>query len=498
VIAIIIAATQRAEFYGLDEHLPLPLFPLGDRPILHHIVDFLAGQGIRRFEFVLGHLPEKIEAYLGDGACFGCSFGFHVLSSESNSLRMIEAIAAGLDDDIVLGRGDRLPDFQLRTGASPTLYMTTSGTWTGWAVLPRASGLFPSLQTYASGKTKIRETTFREAVVTRELSFENGEHLLRSQHDLLSGAFPASMIGGRETEPGIWISRNVSLHPTVRLLAPVYIGPNCRIGMNARIGPSVVVSEGCIVEEQSSVVNSLIAPRTYIGKGLELEDVIIDRNRVVNTKFETAFLVSETFLLSGLARQKRPRVLRRFVSSLLAFGLFLVFFPIAALTLIFLLLSDRGEFVLERAIRIPAVNHPDAWSEYQFLRFRSHAATAGWWVYFVVEAWLGLLSVIKGDLSLVGVKPRSRRAVEQLSSDWRSIYLESKGGLITEAFVMFGRVPSKDELYTAEAYYTAVQNLPHDLKLLRLYLMRLLTNSDQSPVELVEDSTPGTSGGEPI
>src|ERR1700722_8890867 len=137
MLAIIVAAAQRSEMYGLDEHLPLPLFPLVDRPILHHIIDSLASQGVRRFEFVLGHLPEKIETYLGDGTRWGCSFGFHLLPSESDPLRVVQTIAAGLDDEVVLGRGDRLPDFQLWTAASATLFMTDAGAWTGWAVLPR-------------------------------------------------------------------------------------------------------------------------------------------------------------------------------------------------------------------------------------------------------------------------------------------------------------------------------------------------------------------------
>jgi NDP-sugar pyrophosphorylase family protein len=493
MIAIIVAAAKKSEMYGLDEHLPLPLFPLVDRPILHHIIDSLASQGVRRFEFVLGHLPEKIETYLGDGARWGCSFGFHLLPSESDPLLTVERIAASLDDEVVLGRGDRLSDFQLWTAASATLFMTAAGAWTGWAVLPRASGLYASLRSYVSCETRAHALAFREVVVNRELSFENAPELLRSQHDLLSGAFRGSTVGSREKRPGIWISRNVSVNHTAKLLAPVYIGPSCRIGKNARIGPSAVISEGCIVDEQSSVANSVVAPRTYIGRGLELEDVIVDRNRLVNAKLGTAFLVSESFLLSGLARQKKPRMLHGLVSRLGALALFLLLFPIAGLTLIFLLLSGRGELVYERALRLPAANSAHSWKDYRYLRFRLQAETmAGWWTYFVAEVWPGLISVMKGDLFLVGVRPRSRQEVEGLSDDWRSTYLGSKGGLITEAFVMFGRAPSEDELYTAEAYYTATASIWHDIKLLRLYLSRLLINSDRSPAGCPEGSALGS------
>ncbi len=482
MIAVIVAAAQRSEVYGLDEHLPLPLFSLGDRPILHHIVDRLASQGVRRFEFVLGHLPEKLEAYLGDGARWGASFRFHLLVSESNPLPLVEAIIAGLDDDIVLGRGDALPEIQLPSSVTPTLYVSDNGVWTGWAILPRSSALLTKLVFGVAGTPESSEVPFQKIAVARQLSFENVQELLRSQKDLLTGAFNGSEISARQTEPGIWISRNVSLHPSVELKAPVYIGPNCKLESGVRAGPSVVIGEGSIVDEKTSLIDSLVAPGTYIGQGLELEHVIVDRNRLVNTRLEAAFLVSENFLLSALARQKKPRIFHRLVSRLGALAIFLLLFPISALTMLFLLLTGEAELVRKRAVGIPTAQDPHNWKEYRYLRLRlEDSVPAGWWSYFVAEVWPGLLSVIRGELFLVGVKPRSRQEVDKLPDDWRSLYLSSKGGLITEALVMFGRSPSEDELYTAEAYYSAVQSARHDLKLLYLYFVRLITNSDRGP-----------------
>jgi NDP-sugar pyrophosphorylase family protein len=478
MIAVILAAAERSELHGLDEHLPLPLFPLVDRPILHHVVDLVAALGVRRFEFVLGHLPEKVEAFLGDGARWGASFGFHLLPSMSDPLELAQTIAAGLEDDILLGTADTLPDLQLPPAPGPTAYFDEAGEWTGWAVLPRSSRSLAQLRSYRSGASLPEAVT----VTSRRLSFRGARELLQSQAELLSGVFPASGISGRESKPGIWLSRNVSLHPTVELKPPVYIGPNCKIEMGVRLGPSVVVSDGSIIDERSSAAHSLVAPGTYIGQGLELESVIVDRNRLVNARLETGFLVSESFLLSGLTRLKRPRALHRLGSRLGALAIFILLLPISALTLLFLLLSGRGKVVRERAVSIPTIQDAHDWREYGYLRVSLRESTmAGWWTYFVSEVWLGLLSVMKGDLYLVGVKPRTKQEVERLPGDWRSLYLGSKGGLITEAFVMFGRSPDLDELYTAEAYYSAIQSIGHDLKLLRLYLVRLLTRSDPGP-----------------
>ncbi len=153
MIAVIVAATRSPAMHGIDEHLPISLFPLADRPLLHHVIDTLAGQGVRRFEFLLGHLPEKVEAYLVDGARWGCSFNFHLMPAGANPIRVAESIVSGLEEEVVFGRGDRLPAFELSTCTGPTVFATASREWTGWAVLPSSSRHFMELSRYDSDGT---------------------------------------------------------------------------------------------------------------------------------------------------------------------------------------------------------------------------------------------------------------------------------------------------------------------------------------------------------
>ncbi len=482
MIAIILAAAQNSRMQGLDEHLPLPLFPLGDRPFLFHVIEYLALQGVRRFEFLLSHLPEKIENYLGDGARWGCSFQFHLLSAQARPYRMAETIATALDDDTLIGRGDNLPEIHLDGLTGPTLFTAASGSWTGWAFFPRAPSQIAILDRSFGSRVLVDRFGFAQVRVAREISFESGSEVLRSQHALLSGAVPDLMISGRQTEPGIWISRNVSLHPSVTLTAPVYIGPNCRIGRGARIGPSAVISENCIVDEHSSVVDSIVTAGTYIGQGLELDHVIVDRNLLFNVRLETAFLVSESFMLSGLRADGQSGLLRQFFSRAAALALAFLFYPFAGFVFLVFIVTGKGELTKASRVRIPADGHPDAWQEYALPSFclrtdglRAGAAP-GRWASFFLNFLPGLLAVLRGDLFLVGVQPRPRRAIEELPGDWRSIYLKSKGGLITEASVMFGETPTEDEVYTAEAFYSATESAGHDLKLIWLYFWRLVSS----------------------
>jgi carbonic anhydrase/acetyltransferase-like protein (isoleucine patch superfamily) len=388
----IIAAVDCPGMYGLDEHLPLPLFPLVDRPILQHMIEYLALQGIKRFEFILNRLPEVIEASLGDGARWGCSFRFHLFPVSGKPYGLAQTIAAGLDDEILLGRLDSLPEFELAAHRGPAMFCRPDGCWTGWAVLPRRSSQLAGFDRDPGGLST--PDGFAKAIVQRELNFQTGAAFLRSQHDLLSGIIPALSIGGIQAQEGIWISRNVSLHPTVRLLAPAYIGPNCRIGRGARIGPWAVVSENCIIDEQSSVQNSLVAPGTYIGQGLELEQVIVDRNRLLNAKIGTTLLVSETFLLSSLTERNAHRTVQRLFSYFAALLLALVLWPVTALVYLYLTLRKKGTLTSEQAVRLPADENPAGWREYRISRFHLHShEPASRWADLFLRLSPGLLSV---------------------------------------------------------------------------------------------------------
>jgi lipopolysaccharide/colanic/teichoic acid biosynthesis glycosyltransferase len=85
-----------------------------------------------------------------------------------------------------------------------------------------------------------------------------------------------------------------------------------------------------------------------------------------------------------------------------------------------------------------------------------------------------MINVVRGELRLVGVQPRSREEIKTLTSDWQALYLQSKAGVVTEAFVVYGLNPTGDELYSAEAFYAVTAGMRHDLKLLSRYFLRVL------------------------
>ena len=477
MIAIVVALGTNESYGGLQEHLPVPMLPLADKPFIQHVVEYLANNEVRRFHFILSHLPEKIEDALGDGARWGCNFQYHLLPADADPFRFAGNIAAAQDATAVLANAECLPHFDLQ-GTLPGTIIVHGGNWTRWAVLSPTDFNLPNLDSH------------RRMEAEPFLSIESGTEFLRSQRDALELRFPGLLIAGRQADPGVWIARNVVLHPTAKVTAPVYVGENSRIGRGAVIGPSAVIGQNCIIDEHTIVVDSMVAAGTYVGEGLELNAVIVDRNRLLNTRLETTLLASEAFLLGSLTGRTTGREMYRLLSMAIALVLLLLLWPLVVLAGLFLMVAKPGSVGSKRVLSIPADDDPGAWREADFLSFdnRSGANSSGGRAdQFFKHLLPGLIAVLQGKLFLVGVQPRSKEAVLALPSDWRSLYLNTKAGVITEASVMFGGDPSEDELYTAEAVYSATESIGHDLRLLALWFSKLITGFPKSEVDPVAE-----------
>ena len=68
---MILAAGFGTRLKPLTNDLPKPLFPVLNRPILGHALNFLKSHGIKEIAVNLHHQPEKIINYFGDGKDFG-------------------------------------------------------------------------------------------------------------------------------------------------------------------------------------------------------------------------------------------------------------------------------------------------------------------------------------------------------------------------------------------------------------------------------------------
>jgi lipopolysaccharide/colanic/teichoic acid biosynthesis glycosyltransferase len=305
--------------------------------------------------------------------------------------------------------------------------------------------------------------------------------ILAAQRAVLGKEFGPLFLTGREVEPGVWLSRNVSLHPTVQVTAPVYVGEDCRIGPGVRLGPHAVVGRGCILGSDCTVSRSLIFPENYVGADLELDDVIVDHNRIL--RGEGTVTEADAILLGSLSSGQAGRVFGGAGSRLLALALLLVSAPLLLATALFLKLTRRGPVLYEtRAVVLPGRHGRrrdcTLWS---FHPAGPNAVARGelpLGIRSVLLVFLpALVNVARGELRFAGVAPRTPEELDGLPPEWRALYLCCKAGLVTEAAARPGADSTDDGRYAAEAYYAAAGDWRYDARLLLGYLKRSLAPS---------------------
>ncbi len=486
--AIIIATGMHQPIRLLAERHSPEMLPLVDRPVVQHVVEHLVQQGILEMDVIVSHLPEKVEALLGDGTRWGAKFHFHLVKDPCRPYGALSLTGLPTDDSsCLLIHADRLVEMSVKDfppcDASATVLLTTAGAgqdsppvWTGWAVVGRnVLGAIPADADMALLETCLRAVASAE-VACRMMDARTCIGLLEGQQGMLAGGFAGLMLSGWQADPGIWMAHGVVLHPTARLVPPVFLGDSCSIGKGCTVGPNVVVSHNCVLDEHSQLTRSLIMPGSYVGQGLELDGVLVDRNCLVNVGAGAATLVKEDFIIGTVESGKVHHLLADAFSRLLALALLLVLSPALLLTALALKLARRGPVLNRlRTVRLPADADETLWRSCDLLSFRlpGEAGKDRSSCEFI-RGWLGLPSlwnVAMGQLSFVGVPPRTTEEVRNLPADWRALYLTGKSGIVTEALANFGLTASEDERYSSEAFYCVQSGAWHDLCLIGRHVL---------------------------
>ncbi len=74
--AVIMAGGKGERLGELTQAIPKPMLPVGDRPILEHLVHLLVGHGVQRIFLSVGYLGQMIEDHFRDGTRFRCRIDY--------------------------------------------------------------------------------------------------------------------------------------------------------------------------------------------------------------------------------------------------------------------------------------------------------------------------------------------------------------------------------------------------------------------------------------
>jgi NDP-sugar pyrophosphorylase family protein len=341
--ALILADGAAAALSSLTREQPAALLPVVNRPLIEHLLEHLVRHGVTEATVALHHCPYPVEAYLGDGARWGLALRYALARRPLGTAGTARRVAARWTGPFVLAdataltavdlskvlavhklRGSRLTLVVPATEDAGTARVHAEGAglngrpgsgpaaFAGLAIVePEILGGVPVGEPFdlladlvprllASGVAMHRYATTEPILVVRTLA-----DLAAANRRALGGHFPGLIVPGFEVERGIRLSRGARVHREARLVAPVLVGPNALVARGATV-EGTVVGEDVIVGARSTVRHVLLLPGTHVGRGLRLDDAVVDRDRIGHPATGTWTTVDDPRILGDSRVPVRP------------------------------------------------------------------------------------------------------------------------------------------------------------------------------------------------
>ena len=304
---------------------PAALSNLVDRPFIFHVIDSLVKNAVKKIHLIESSRYDSIEQTVGEGERWGIEISYHKAVEGQTIPDVLEGLnVTSPSEKVVIGFARSIPDFanvEFATLNEDKTYLfdINEKEWSEWSIIPASllkrmpSVLTPEEFIFLLGDSEVQNVSVRNLLSVRSLNEVHKTNLSLLKKHVEGIFYPTTAY---EAEPGIWLSRNVVIHPTARLLAPVYIGENCLIGCGAVIGPDAMVEKNCLVDRGTQVKNSLICHDTYAGVGLEINNSIVKASALINTQLETILTMQDDFILSGLKVNGISNRMKRFLQQI--------------------------------------------------------------------------------------------------------------------------------------------------------------------------------------
>jgi len=310
---MILAGGLSTRLHPLTLDVPKPLVPVFDRPVVDHVIDYLAGHGVDDIVINVHYFAEAVESYIGDGAKWGVKIEYlrePELMGSAGAVKQVASrfpetfVVIGCDDvtDVDLGECVR---FHRERGAEATIVLAEAGDVsqygvvvvdadgriTGFQEKPRKgtelsnlanTGIYvfepevldriPAHTFYDFGKQVFPEMLEARArfygIRTRAYWCDIGtpREYRRCHFDALAGKVRLRPRDGAVVRDGVLVGPGSQIDPAARIAGPACIGAGSRIEAGARIERAILWDD-VVVESGATVVDAVLGAGMRVAAG---------------------------------------------------------------------------------------------------------------------------------------------------------------------------------------------------------------------------------------
>ena len=112
--AIILAGGLGTRLQPYTTFIPKPMLPLGEKPLLEHLIEWIRKNGITEIVICVSYLRKTIEDYFEDGKRFGVKIEYAATNKPLATAGQLKTAEKFIDDTFVCVYGDSVFDFNLK------------------------------------------------------------------------------------------------------------------------------------------------------------------------------------------------------------------------------------------------------------------------------------------------------------------------------------------------------------------------------------------------
>jgi len=311
--AMILAGGLSTRLYPLTLDVPKPLVPVLDRPVVDHVIHYLAGHGVDDIIINVHYFADAIESYIGDGSRWDVRMSYLREPELMGSAGAVKQVESRFDSTFVVIGCDDVTDVDLRAAlefhalrrAEATIVLAEADDVTHFGVVVvDADGRIKEFQEKpapGTERSKLANTgiyIFEPSVLTRIPAgafYDFGKQVFpemladgarfyatrqsaywcdigtpreyrRCHFDALRGAVQLRPRDGATVRGGTLIGPGAVVDPSARIVAPACIGAGSRIGRKAVVERSVLWDD-VIVEEGAVVRDAVLGEGARVASG---------------------------------------------------------------------------------------------------------------------------------------------------------------------------------------------------------------------------------------
>ncbi len=334
--AVILAAGEGLRCKPLTFTRSKVMIPVANKPLLEHIINAIAENGIKDIILVVGYKKERIMDHFGDGMNFGVNISYVFQDAQLGTAHAVKQAKEHIDGDFLVLNGDNMIDegtisdlLKGKSGEATLLAVQREETYGYGIVIPENrmvkkilekpkeaishlinAGVYvfsPEIfneidQTPLSETGEYAITDTIQQMITKGKSVylvesksmwldsihswdflkANAILLERGKQDLRGIIENGAIIRGN-----VAICENTVIRSGCYIMGPVVIGKNCDIGPNTVILPSTAIGDNITIHSSVEINNSILMNDVHIGSNSYISNSIIGANNTIGPHFST-------------------------------------------------------------------------------------------------------------------------------------------------------------------------------------------------------------------